>query len=77
MTNDKKEYLGFSTAVTNQEKLMDKENLRNSLFTLLKKDIPLSCFALSAKSKITKNSSMEPQTFPVDPPETVKQLCSK
>ena len=30
------------------------------------------------KSKITiKNSSMEPQKFPTDPPETVKQLCNK
>ena len=30
------------------------------------------------KSKITiENSSMEPQKFPVDTPETVKQLCNK
>ena len=55
LANDKKEYLDFSPAVTNQEKLKDKENLRNSLFTLLEKDIPSSCFALSMKSKITKN----------------------
>ena len=27
--NDKKEYLDFSPAVTNQEKLKDKENFRN------------------------------------------------
>ena len=70
LANDKKEYLDFSPAVTNQEKLKDKENLRNNLFTLLGKDIPSSCFVLSMKSKITKNSSMEPQTSPVDPPET-------
>ena len=49
LKNDKKEYLDFSPAVTNQEKLKDKENLRNSLFTILGKDIPLSCFALSMK----------------------------
>ena len=78
LTNDKKEYLDFSPAVTNQEKLKDKENLRNSLFTILGKDIPLPCFALSMKSKITvKNSSMEPQTPPVDPPETLTQLSNK
>ena len=29
------------------------------------------------KSKITKNFSMEPQTTPVDPPETVKKLSNK
>ena len=29
------------------------------------------------KSKITNNYSMEPQTSPVDPPETVKQLSNK
>ena len=29
------------------------------------------------KSKITKNCSMESQTSPVDPPETVKQLSNK
>ena len=70
--------MDFSTAVTNQEKLKDKSNLRNSLFTILEKDIPSSCFVLSMKSKITvKNSSMEPQTPPVDPPETVKELSNK
>ena len=69
--------MDFSPAATNQEKLKDKENLTNSLFTLLEKDIPSSCFVLSMKSKITKNSSMEPQTSPVDPPETVKQLSNK
>ena len=63
--------------MTNQGKLKDKENLRNSLFTRLEKDIPSSCFVLSMKSKITKNSSMEPQTSPVDPSETVKQLSNK
>ena len=77
LANDKKEYLDFSPAMTNQEKLKDKENLRNSLFTLLEKNIPSSCFVLSIKSKITKNFSMEPQTFLVDPPETVKQLSNK
>ena len=69
--------MDFSPAATNQEKLKDKENLTNSLFTLLEKDIPSSCFVLSMKSKITKNSSMEPQTSPVDPPETVKQLSNE
>ena len=49
LANDKKEYLEFSPTVTNQEKLKDKENLSNSLFKLLKKDIPLSCFVLSMK----------------------------
>ena len=63
--------------MTNQGKLKDKENLRNSLFTRLEKDIPSSCFVLPMKSKITKNSSMEPQTSPVDPTETVKQLSNK
>ena len=63
--------------MTNQEKLRDKENLRNSLFTLLEKDIPSSCFVLSMKLKITKNSSMELQISPVDPPETMKQLRNK
>ena len=77
LANDKKEYLDFSPAVTNQEKLKDKENLRNSLFTLLEKDIPSSCFVLSMKLKITKNSSMELQVSPVDPPETMKQLRNK
>ena len=77
LANDKKEYLDFSLAVTNQEKLKDKENLRNSLFTILEKDIPSPCFVLSMKSKMTvKNSSMEPQTPPVDSPETVKQLSN-
>ena len=69
--------MDFPPAATNQEKLKDKENLTNSLFTLLEKDIPSSCFVLSMKWKITKNSSMEPQTSPVDPPETVKQLSNK
>ena len=69
--------MDFSPAATNQEKLKDKENLTNSLFTLLEKDIPSSCFVLSMKWKITKNSSMEPQTSPVDPPETVKQLSNE
>ena len=73
MANDKKEYLDFSPAVTSQEKLKDKENLRNSFFTLLEKDIPSSCFALSMKSKITKNPSMDP----ADSPETVKKLRNK
>ena len=77
LANDKKEYLDFSPAVTNQEKLKDKENLRNSLFTLLEKDIPSSCFVLSMKSKITKNLWMDPQTSPFDQPETVKQLSDK
>ena len=78
LANDKKEYSDFSPAVTNQEKLKDKENLRNSLFTILEKDIPSSCFALSMKSKMTvTSSSMEPQTPPVDSPETVKQLTNK
>ena len=45
----KKKYLEFSPTVTNQEKLKDKENLSNSLFKLLKKDIPSSCFVLSMK----------------------------
>ena len=63
--------------MTNQEKLKNKENLRNSLFTLLENNILSSCFVLSMKSKITKNSSMEPETSPVDPPETVKQLSNK
>ena len=49
LANDKKEYLEFSPTVTNQEKLKDKENLSNSLFKLLKKDIPSSCFVLSMK----------------------------
>ena len=69
---NKKEYLDFSPAMTNQEKLKDKENLSNSLFKLLEKDIPSSCFVLSTKSKITKSSSMEPQTSSIDPPETGK-----
>ena len=74
----KKEYLDFSPTMTNQEKLKDRENLRNSLFTLLEEDITLSCFVLSMKSKTTaKNFPMEPQTFPLDPPETVKQLSNK
>ena len=78
LANDKKENLDFYPAVTNQEKLKDKENLGNSLFTILEMDIPSSCFVLSIKSKITvKNSSVEPQTLPVDPPETVKQLSNK
>ena len=77
LANDKKEYLDFFPAVKNQEKLKDKENLENSLFTILEKDIPAP-FVLSMKSKITvKNSSMDPQTPPVDPPETVKQLRNK
>ena len=63
--------------MTNQEKLKDKEFLSNKLFKLLEKDIPSSCFVLSMKSKINKSSSMEPQTSPVDPPETVKQLGNK
>ena len=49
LANDKKEYLEFSPTVTNQEKLKDKENLSNSLFKLLKKDIHSSCFVLSMK----------------------------
>ena len=78
MADDKKEYLDFSPALTNQEKLKKKENLRNSLFTILEKDILSSCFVLSMKSKITaENSLIEPQTSPVDPPETVKQLSNK
>ena len=78
MANDKKEYLDFSPAVTNQEKLKDKEHLRNSLVTILENHIPSSCFVLSMKSKIKiKNSSMEPQTSPGYPPETVKQLSNK
>ena len=63
LASDKKEYLDFSPAVTNQEKLKDTENLRNSLFTLLERDIPSSCFVLSMKSKITMNSLMEPQNI--------------
>ena len=64
--------------MTNQEKLKEKENLRNRLFTILEKDFLSSCFALSMKSKITvENFLMEPQTSPVDPPETVKQLSNK
>ena len=47
------------------------------LHSLYEKDIPSSSFVLSVKSKITNNSSMEPQTSPVDPPETVKQLSNK
>ena len=49
LANDKKEYLEFSPTVTNREKLKDKENLSNSLFKLLEKDIPSSCFVLSMK----------------------------
>ena len=75
--SDKREYLDFSPAVTNQEKLKDKENFRNSLFTLLEKDISSSCFILSLKSKITKNPSIEPKTSPVEPPETVKKLSNR
>ena len=64
--------------MTNQEKLKEKENLRNRLFTTLEKDVLSSCFVLSMKSKITvENFLMEPQTSPVDPPETVKQLSNK
>ena len=64
--------------MTNQEKLKEKENLRNRLFTILEKDVLSSCFVLSMKSKITvENFLMEPQTSPVDPPETVKQLSNK
>ena len=77
LANGKKEYLDFSRAVTNQEKLKDKENLRNSLYTLLEKVIRSSCFVLSMKLKITKNSSMESQTSAVNPPETMKQLSNK
>ena len=78
LTNYKKECLDFSPALANQEKLKDKENLRNILFIYFKKDIASSCFVLKMKSKITpKNSSMEPQTSSVDPPETVKQLSNK
>ena len=69
--------MDFSPAVTNQEKLKDKENFSNSIFKLLEKDIPSSCFVFSMKSKITKSSSMEPQTSPVHPPETVKRLSNK
>ena len=62
----------------NQEKLKDKKILKIVfLHSLLEKDIPWSCFFLSVKSKITNNYSMEPQTSPVDPPETVKQLSNK
>ena len=44
----------------------------------MEKDIPSSCFVLSMTSKVTvKNSSMEPQTPPVDSPGTVKQLSDK
>ena len=49
LANDKKEYMDFSLAVTNQEKLKDKENLSYSLFKHLEKDIP------SMKSKTTKS----------------------
>ena len=63
--------------MTNQEEVKDKENLRNSIFTLFEKDIASSHFVLSMKSKITKNFSMEPQTSPVDPPQTVKQWSNK
>ena len=49
LANDKKEYLEFSPTVTNQKKLKDTENLSNSLFKLLEKDIPSSCFVLSMK----------------------------
>ena len=57
----------FSPAATNQEKLKDEESLRNSLFALSEKDIPLPCFVLSMKSR----------TSPADPLETVKQLSNK
>ena len=50
LANDKKEYLDFSPAVKNQEKLKDKENLKNSLFTLLEKDISSSCFINEIKN---------------------------
>ena len=63
--------------MTNQEKLKDKENLSNSFFKFSEKDIPSSCFVLSIKSKITKSSSMKPQTSPVHPPKTVKRLSNK
>ena len=43
--------------MTIQEKLTDNENLTNSIFTILGKDIPLSCFVFSMKSKITFNNS--------------------
>ena len=58
----KNEYLNFFAAATNQKKLKDKENLRNSLFTISANYIPSSCFVLSMKSKFTvKTSPMEPQ----------------
>ena len=37
LANDKKEYLDFSPAVTNQQKLKDKENLRNILIHFWKR----------------------------------------
>ena len=43
--------------MTIQEKLTGNENLTNSIFTILGKYIPLSCFALSMKSKIKFNNS--------------------
>ena len=43
--------------MTIQEKLTGNENLANSIFTILGKDIPLPCFVLSMKSKITFNNS--------------------
>ena len=35
LVNDKKKHLHFSPAETNQEKLEDKEDLRNNIFILL------------------------------------------
>ena len=69
--------MGFFPAATNQDKLKDKVNLSNSLFKLLEKDIPSYYFVLSVKPKITKSSSMEPQTSPVNPRGTMKQLNDK
>ena len=70
LANYKKKYLDFFTTAANQEKLQDKKDLRNSLFPLLQEHISLSCFVLTVKSKITKNSSMKPQISLLDPPET-------